>query len=188
MTPDLFPGVGFERDVNARYTTTAFMTYIKRVAGVEAWDLDVDACTESHWAPRWFSKTAEPGSAGVDSLSHFWGPPGWSSETRHWRVFINPPFDDIEPRLVKMWALVEYFKVNRGSLTAAMVLPANRCEQPWWQEHVEPFIEGHERECRFAYQLTVHSPPTRQAYGVPGNREGIGCDGTPWPSCVLVWR
>lgn len=46
------------------------------------------------------------------------------------RIWCNPPFSDIQP-----W-------VERATFcpaTVVMLLPANRCEQPWWQKFIEPF-------------------------------------------------
>jgi len=53
----------------------------------------------------------------------------WAGE----RVWCNPPFSDLRPWVVKAW------QESRGCPVIVMLLPANRCEQRWWQELVEPF-------------------------------------------------
>lgn len=147
-------------------------------------------------------------------------PPGFSMPGREnrWRIFNNPPFDAIGPRIEKVWKTIEQscdtwrcakcecafiaespkhcisgncdgWLVRPLALVVAMVMPGNRGEQPFWQEHVEPYLEGHEKAGRYGYALTVHHPPGRQAYGYPGNPLGIGsAASTPWPTIVLHWR
>jgi phage N-6-adenine-methyltransferase len=52
----------------------------------------------------------------------------WAGE----RVWCNPPYSDIGPWIRKAWAEVD-------AQVIVMLLPANRTEQVWWQEHVEPY-------------------------------------------------
>lgn len=155
------------------------------------------------------TKCARLMPSGVDSLAQSWLPPAPLNEWRdpdtrenRWRIFVNPPFDAIGARVEKVWATIEQtqpWAVRGGDgrpraapfvpLVVAMVLPGNRGEQPFWQEHVEPYLEGHEKAGRYGYALTVHHPPGRQAYGYPGNPLGIGsAAATPWPTIVLHWR
>lgn len=219
MTIDAFPeAVKPKVDDNRRYTTRAFMHFIKRVAGVDAWDLDPAADFESHHAPRWF---AAPGdlshdAAGIDGLQQSWHPtPEWASlvderralcwritpapansheHARTWRIFINPPFDRIEPWCDRIWKHIyedqgtaRMLGLDSVFYRVALVLPGNRTEQPFWQDHVEPFLAGHQYAGRYGYQLVAHSPRTRQFYGHPGNPEPKSGQ-AEWPSVVLVWR
>lgn len=99
---DMFPEARVpDVDENKRYTTTSFMAWIKRTAGVSEWDLDVAADAESHHALLWFARAHEPGCAGVDGLGQSWLPPGHTTNFNaavEWAgarpVFCNPPFDD----------------------------------------------------------------------------------------------
>jgi hypothetical protein len=59
---------------------------------------------------------------GFDGLAHEWGPGE--------RVWVNPPFSDLEP-----WVK----KATYCGATVVMLLPANRCEQPYWQRYIEPY-------------------------------------------------
>lgn len=64
----------------------------------------------------------------------------WASE----RVWCNPPYSSIEPWVRKAWSEWEAFDPETGPWgpgpeVTVMLLPANRTEQGWWQDHVEPF-------------------------------------------------
>jgi phage N-6-adenine-methyltransferase len=52
----------------------------------------------------------------------------WAGE----RVYCNPPYSDLMPWVQKAWREVE-------APLVVLLLPANRTEQPWWQEQIEPF-------------------------------------------------
>lgn len=210
---DLFPEVVPTPDENRRYTTRELMAFARCVAEVDAWDLDPAADEESHHAPRWFAAPGDhaPNAAGLDGLRQSWAPTAewaagveerrasaWraSPPVRTWRIFINPPFDNLGPWVERVW---KHLYEDRGTARelglnalfyrVAMVLPGNRGEQPFWQAHVEPYLAGHKYAGRYGYQLTAHHPPGRQAYGYPGNPLGIGsASATPWPTVVLVWR
>jgi phage N-6-adenine-methyltransferase len=49
------------------------------------------------------------------------------------RVWCNPPYSDVPSWVAKAWSEAE------GTTGIVMLLPANRTEQRWWQEHVEPW-------------------------------------------------
>lgn len=119
-----------------------------------------------------------------DSLAQSWLPPG---PVRYWRIFDNPPFDAIEPRLAKMWETIIAANRDGLELRIALVMPGNRTEQGFWQDHVEPYLEGHPLAGREGYRLVAFSPRTRQFYGHPGNPEPKTGQ-AEWPSVVLVWR
>lgn len=52
----------------------------------------------------------------------------WAGE----RVWCNPPYSSVAPWVLKAWA-------EKRAPIIVMLLPANRTEQSWWQEHVEPY-------------------------------------------------
>lgn len=54
----------------------------------------------------------------------------WSGE----RVWCNPPYSDIRPWVAKAW-----HEWRHGCDLTVMLLPANRTEQGWWQDLIEPF-------------------------------------------------
>lgn len=178
MFLDMFPETRVDPglDIDRRYTTRETMALCMRIAGVEAWDLDVAADEESHWAPKWFG-------AEQDGLKQHW----------EGRVWCNPPYSDIEPWVRKAWS-----EADRGVMkTLAMLLPANRTEQPFWCEMVEPFRDGRwwhrlpVSSCPIGemqrYSIDTHFLPTRVRFGHPGNRDAAGVGSPPFGCVLLVW-
>lgn len=166
-TIDAFPEARVDPglDLDRRYTTRETMDLCMRLAGVDAWDLDVAADDESHWAPRWFDAQQN----GLD---------------QHWsgRVWCNPPYSDIEPWVQKAWLSLHW--PNGASVdVVAMLLPANRTEQPWWQHLVE-----NQRDGRNAGMLKTYFLPGRVKFGHPGNRDAVGVGSPPFGCVLLVWR
>lgn len=166
---DLFPEVKPPpelEDGDQRFTTRETDEWCRRVAGVEAWDLDVAACDESHLAERYFTKER-------DGLMQSWSG----------RVWCNPPFSDIEP-----WVRKATYEVLSGHVeVVAMLLPASRTEQAWWQDCVEPFRDGRSRPGVPSY-ITTYFLKSRTRFGLPGNREGVGVGSPPFGCVLLVWR
>lgn len=192
---DMFPEVVPVEDPNRRYTTAAFMAWIKAKAGVSWWDVDAAADAESHWAPLWFSLQPYPGSAGVNGLVQDWllrdsfEPAAFrqflAAHGYVMRIFVNPPFDDLGAWMAKVWETIEEASRLGVEVRIAFVLPGNRHEQPFWHEHVEPFRDG--RANRSGYRLELHFPEGRQAYAKPGSN-GVAIGSADFPSAVLIWR
>jgi phage N-6-adenine-methyltransferase len=95
------------------------------------------------------------------------------------RVWCNPPYS--HPNLAlwmrKAWA---EWESGRPSLIV-MLLPANRVEQAWWQDLVEPFRDrpGSPLRCEFL--------PGRMRFVLPG-KEHIGPnERPPFGCCLLIW-
>ena len=166
MTGDLFPEARVDPgvDPDKRYTTRETMALCMRLARVEAWDLDVAADEESHWAPTWY---------GVKDDGLF---APWAG-----RVWCNPPYSDIEPWVQRAWSAIRRTRVE----VIAMLLPANRTDQCWWQEHVEPFRDS---VLVGSLYLRTHYLPGRVKFGHPGNREAVGVGSPPFGCVLLVWR
>lgn len=95
---------------------------------------------------------------------------------RQWKgsVWCNPPFSDCGAWVRKANYEATYVE------SVVLLLPANRTEQKWWQETVEPNRE-HRIETRFLPgRLRFDTPPG--TYSDPrGNRPPFGC-------VLLVWR
>jgi phage N-6-adenine-methyltransferase len=92
----------------------------------------------------------------------------WAGE----RVWCNPPYSDIAPWVVKA----------NGSSAAlvVMILPANRTEQRWWQEHVEPHRDKPDGiRCEFLPGRIRFIKPGQKHVG-PNERPPFGC-------CLLIW-
>lgn len=150
-----------EDDPNSRYTPRALIESLHR-----EFRFTVDACS----APD------APSSA---AIGRFWNKAtnGLEQSWRDERVWCNPPFDDLETWVKKAW--VAWLG---GASLVVMLIPANRTEQPFWQQHIEP------RRDRLGSPLHTRFLATRTVFGFPGNPDGVG-QGSPQFGCVLlIWQ
>lgn len=156
-------------DRNERFTTAATLAQVARVLGLAAptltarriFDLDVCADAESSCGVSWYTRN-------IDGLSQSWVAP---------TVWCNPPFNELDRWVRKAWA--EHTARSFGLL--AMLMPARRTEQPFWQEFIEPHRD---RSPEFRSYFLAGRP----RFGSPGNLEAEGV-GSPTFGCVLlVWR
>lgn len=96
----------------------------------------------------------------------------WADE----RVWCNPPYSAIRPWVEKAWE-----EHRAGCETIVMLLPANRTEQAWWQDLIEPFRDGRGPiETRF-YR-------SRFNFGLPNNPEGKFNSSPPFGCVLVIWR
>lgn len=94
----------------------------------------------------------------------------WAGE----RVYCNPPYSDVRPWLEKAWH-------ETGAELIVMLLPANRTEQTWWQELVEPRRDRHGSPLRTEFmrgRLRFLKPEADEIK--PNERPPFGC-------CLLIW-
>lgn len=100
------------------------------------------------------------------------------------RVWCNPPFSRLAPWLAKAW-----WEMRAGCELIVMLTPANRTEQHFWQEYVEPFRDGPVTDgvtlrTRFLKGRTRFIlPPDFQYYTTKakGDRPPFGC-------VLLIWE
>jgi phage N-6-adenine-methyltransferase len=92
------------------------------------------------------------------------------------KVWCNPPYSDIRPWVEKAWS-----EVNRA-LVIVMLLPANRTEQGWWQELVEPYRD------RTGSPLRVQFMANRQRFIRVGKTSIGPNERPPFGVCLLVWH
>lgn len=188
---DAFPDTRVDPGVDAdeRYTLRETEALCQRLAGVDDWDLDAAACEESHLATYYYSRE-------LSGLTWPWFEITW----------VNPPYSNIRPWVEKAWEMVlrgnVYLQTPWGMRLApsviAMLLPANRADQGWWQELVEPFRDNTDSPYAHPISLGVgwhenvrlktNFLPGRIKYGHPGNKDGIGVGSPPFGSVLLVWR
>ena len=88
------------------------------------------------------------------------------------RVWCNPPYSEVGKWVTKAWRELERCEV------ICMLVPANRCEQKWWQTMIEPYRDR-------GGVLSVQFLPGRLRFGLPitdprGDRPPFGC-------ALLVW-
>lgn len=96
----------------------------------------------------------------------------WAGE----RVWCNPPFSDIRPWIAKAWSEAERAEV------IVMLLPANRTEQSWWQDLVEPARD------RPTSRLRVEFLPGRLRFLSPGQTAIRPNERPPFGCCLLIWN
>ena len=92
------------------------------------------------------------------------------------RVWCNPPYSNLGAWVSK--ARLEYEGCEAELVV--MLLPANRTEQNWWQEHIEPF-----RDRRWGPR--VEFLPGRMRFDRPGAVIGPKGDRPPFGCCLVVW-
>lgn len=100
-----------------------------------------------------------------DGLNQPWAP--------H-RVWCNPPYSNLAGWLAKAHA-----EFAAGCQAIVLLLPANRTEQVWWQEHVEPYRDAPGRFLRTEFLRR------RFNFGMPGNEAGKFHSSPPF-GCVAV--
>jgi phage N-6-adenine-methyltransferase len=93
----------------------------------------------------------------------------WAGE----RVWCNPPYSDIRPWIEKAWREVTQLTV--------LLLPANRTEQRWWQDLVEPHRD------RPGQPLRTEFLPGRLRFIRPGATEIGPNERPPFGCCLLIW-
>lgn len=145
--------VGPRADVDERATDPAFFAQVHRRFRftVDAAALPYNAKLDRFWTPD------------DDGLAQ-----PWDGE----RVWINPPFSNIEP-----W--VRKASESHGAGLVVMLLPANRTELSWWQEHIEPHRDRGGR-------LSVEFLPGRLRFGLGGNAP-LPNTRPPFGCCLLIW-
>jgi phage N-6-adenine-methyltransferase len=126
--------------------------------------LDAAAAPHNAKTPRYFTRAD-------DGLAQ-----SWAGE----RVWCNPPFSDCRAWVAKAWE--EWAgRLHRPPQLVVMLLPANRAEQAWWQDLVEPHRDqpGSPLHVEFLRGRLRFDRP--EGYPDPrGNRPPFGC-------CLLIW-
>ena len=124
--------------------------------------LDVAAAAHNAKCDRYYSRSD-------DGLTRSWFTLG--------AVWCNPPYSEIGLWVTKAWQEWE-----RHRCVIVMLLPANRCEQRWWQEHVEP------RRDRPGSPLRVEFLPGRMRFIKPGQTAVGPNERPPFGCCLLIWQ
>lgn len=96
------------------------------------------------------------------------------------RVWCNPPFSRLEPWVAKAW-----FEMRAGCELIVMLLPANRCEQRFWQQYVEPFRD---KDPRDGVKLSTRFLPGRPRFAAPNAPKPHKGDRPPFGCVLLIWE
>lgn len=94
----------------------------------------------------------------------------WEGE----RVWCNMPYSGVRPWVEKAW-----YERERADLIV-LLCPANRTEQPWWQDLVEPFRDR-------GLGLQVEFVRHRRRFIAAGNAEVQANERPPFGVCLLIW-
>lgn len=149
---------GAKSDLDDRRTPPELIRECLDVAGVDGLDLDVAATAENAVATDW-----------IDAESDAMQSPWWG------RVWCNPPYSSIEPWVCRAW---DQWAAGRCE-AIVMLLPANRTEQRWWQESVEPY--------RIVGMVAAYFLAGRRRFDRPGWVKPAKGDRPPFGLCVLAW-
>jgi phage N-6-adenine-methyltransferase len=122
--------------------------------------LDVAASASNHKLPRYFD-------IATNGLSQ-----PWVGE----RVWCNPPFSDITPWVQKAW--IE----TQSAPVIVMLVPANRTEQAWWHQYIEPYRD------RAGSPLRVEFIRHRLRFIAAGNSDVQANERPPFGVCLLIWE
>ena len=99
---------------------------------------------------------------------------GLSSSWHGERVWCNPPYSAIGPWVDKM--------LRSNAQLVVMLLPANRTEQAWWQDYIEPLRRAGKIETRFQRGRLRFDTPDHDYMAQPkGNRPPFGV-------VLVIWR
>ena len=145
--------------VDDRGTDSAFFAEMEGTFG--RFDLDVAAASHNAKCERYYT-------IDDDGLTQPWDG----------RIWCNPPYSNIGAWVEKAWA--EY--LEKRATFIVMLLPANRTEQRWWQQWIEPHRD------RMGTPLVVRFLPGRMRFDRPGAVIGPKGDRPPFGCCTVTWR
>lgn len=110
----------------------------------------------------------------------------WSLE----RVWCNPPYSDVPAWVAKAWTEME-----AGCPLVVMLLPANRTEQHWWQDWVEPYRDREGATfgplgARLDGKVTLGTEFVRgrMRFNRPGWKVPTKGDRPPFGCVILTWE
>lgn len=148
---------GADQDVDDRRTRAEYFDPWQERFG---FTLDVAASAENAKCEKFFTREQ-------DGLAQ-----SWAGET----VWCNPPYSDVAPWVRKAW------EEHRRANGIVMLLPANRCEQKWWQQEVEPYRDKPSSPLRVEFQ------PGRMRFDRPDAVIGPKGDRPPFGLALLIWK
>lgn len=126
--------------------------------------LDVAAAAHNAKCVRYYDRQA-------DGLAQ-----SWAGEM----VWCNPPYSDCGAWVRKAWS--EWHQPAKlRPRGIVMLMPANRTEQAWWQDLVEPYRDAPRSRFR------VEFLPGRIRFIKPGQTEIGPNERPPFGCCLLIW-
>lgn len=143
-------------EVDDRATPLDFFEPIAERFG--GFTLDAAAAHHNAKCPRYFTRAD-------DGLAQ-----SWAGE----KVWCNPPYSDL-----KSW--VAKANAETGAELIVMLLPANRTEQAWWQDEIEPHRDHGGR-------LSTEFLRGRLRFIKPGQTEIKPNERPPFGCVLAIWR
>jgi phage N-6-adenine-methyltransferase len=143
------------RDIDDRATTAEVFDPLHALYG---FTIDAAAAAHNTKLPRYY----DVDSNGLEQ--------SWAGE----RVWCNPPYSDIAPWVAKANA-------EESCPLVVMLLPANRTEQRWWHDHVEPVRD------RAGSPLRIQFLPGRMRFLRPGRTEIGPNERPPFGVLLAIW-
>ena len=128
--------------------------------------LDAAASDDNHLCDRYFTLQ-------TDGLIQ-----SWKGE----RVWCNPPYSDLASWVRKAWVAM-----GDGCELVVMLAPANRTEQRWWQEEVEPWRDGKSTNPEPRIFLETEFLPRRINFGSRDNLGAWSASSAPFGCGLLIW-
>ena len=135
-----------------------------RLHAEHGFPLDVAASAANALLPRFYTRHD-------DGLLR-----SWQGE----RVWCNPPYSRLEPWLAKAWQ-----EMRGGCELVVMLIPANRTEQKFWQEYVEPYRDGTSHD---GVTLRTRFVARRQRFAAPDAPKPHKGDRPPFGVVLLTWE
>jgi phage N-6-adenine-methyltransferase len=136
--------------------------------------VDAAASVDNALLPRFWTRTDSGLSA------------PWSGE----RVWCNPPYSAIPAWVAKAWRETRRPESHLEPChCAVLLLPADRTEQPWWQDHIEPYRDrGKGITTEFVRKRVKFGLPPDHPNANKGLAQGRKGGGYRYPpfGCVLV--
>lgn len=143
---------------------------------------------DERWTPQWlfdqynarFNFTLDAAANSVnakvatffdlesDGLTQPWAPHS---------VWCNPPYSNIGP-----WCEKAHRELDAGCPAIVMLLPANRTEQGWWQDHIEPFRDRPDSRVRVEFLRR------RLNFASPGNPSAKYHGSASFGCCIVIFQ
>lgn len=132
----------------------------------ERWEFTLDAAAsdDNYLCERYFTLRQ-------DGLKQ-----SWTGE----RVWCNPPYSDMTSWVRKAWRVMTWESCE----LVVMLAPANRTEQRWWQEFIEPRRDRTGGPVR----LTTEFLPRRINFGSRDNLGAWSASSAPFGCVLLIWE
>jgi phage N-6-adenine-methyltransferase len=96
----------------------------------------------------------------------------WAGE----RIWCNPPFSNLGA-----WVQKAHQEAPHCPLIV-LLLPANRCEQKWWHDYIEPYRDRH------GSLLRVEFIRGRKRFIGAGEQNVKANDRPPFGVCLVIWQ